>query len=78
MFAPEPGEAYFHSPSYKWKSIVLQHFNKIQSKEMSIEQLVSLLEKEGIQFAQSKSLIRYPVIDCLKYIAKISGANLEL
>lgn len=72
------GEAYFHSPSYKWKSIVLQHFNKIQRKEMSIEQLVSLLEKEGIQFAQSKSLIRYPVIDCLKHIAKISGSNLDL
>ncbi|WP_179863959.1 hypothetical protein [Bacillus pseudomycoides] len=72
------GEGYFQSPSYNWKSIVIQYFNKIQRKEMTVEQLVNLLEKEGVKFSQPKALIHYPVIDCLKYIAKVSKENLEL
>ncbi|MFF1994377.1 hypothetical protein ACFVWC_24575 [Bacillus mycoides] len=31
------GEGYFQSPSYYWKGIVVQHFNRIQRKEMTVE-----------------------------------------
>lgn len=72
------GEGYFQSPSSYWKNIVVQHFNRIQRKEMTVEQLVNFLEKEEIKFSQPKSLIQYPVVECLKYIAKVSGENLEL
>ncbi|MBE7122942.1 hypothetical protein CN931_14485 [Bacillus sp. AFS054943] len=70
------GEGYILSPSHKWKTIVLQNFNKIQRNEMTVEQLVDLLEKEGVEFTQHKSLINFPVLECLNYIAKISGTKI--
>ena len=44
------GESYFQCDSFRWKNIVFKHYNKIKRKEMSIEQLVSIIQKEGIAF----------------------------
>ncbi|MFK4427669.1 hypothetical protein [Bacillus sp. RC51] len=65
------GESYFHGSSYQWKNIVYQNFNKIQQKELK-------MEKEGILFAQHRSLIHYPVIDFIKYIAKVYKETIEI
>lgn len=45
---------------------------------MSIEQLVSIIQKEGIQFTQHPSLIKYPIIDFLHYIAKTCKEYIEI
>jgi len=72
------GESYFHGSSYKWKNIVYQNYNRIQQKELEIEQIISEMEKEGVRFAQHRSLIHYPIIDFVKYIAKIYKEPLEI
>ncbi|MED1384188.1 hypothetical protein [Bacillus mycoides] len=72
------GESYFHGSSYQWKNIVYQNFNKIQQKELKMEQLIFEMEKEGIIFAQHRSLIHYPVIDFIKYIAKVYKKTIEI
>jgi hypothetical protein len=72
------GESYFQCSSYQWKNIVYQNYNKIKQKELKIEQLISKMEKEGILFTQHRSLLHYPVIDFVKYIAKISKETLEI
>ncbi|EJR30472.1 MULTISPECIES: hypothetical protein [Bacillus] len=72
------GESYFHGSSYKWKNIVYQNYNRIQQKELEIEQIISEIEKEGIRFAQHRSLIHYPVIDFVKYIAKVYKETIEI
>ncbi|HDR4464961.1 hypothetical protein ACTFRD_29925 [Bacillus cereus group sp. MYBK249-1] len=72
------GESYFHSSSYQWKNIVYQNYNRIQQKELEVEQLFSKMEKAGVRFMQHRSLIHYPVIDFVKYIAKIYKEPLEI
>ncbi|MEE6146105.1 hypothetical protein V2151_25585 [Bacillus cereus] len=72
------GESYFHGSSYQWKNIVYQNYDRIQQKEMEVEQLISEIEKSGIHFTQHRSLIHYPVIDFVKYIAKIYKEPLEI
>ncbi|MGO4220217.1 hypothetical protein AB4Z03_30770 [Bacillus sp. YAF12_1] len=44
------GESYFHGSSYQWKNIVYQNYDRIQQKEMEVEQLISEIEKSGIHF----------------------------
>jgi hypothetical protein len=72
------GESYFHGSSYQWKNIVYQNYDRIQQKEMEVEQLISKMEKAGVRFTQHRSLIYYPVIDFVKYIAKIYKEPLEI
>ncbi|MGG0459512.1 hypothetical protein [Bacillus mycoides] len=52
------GESYFHGSSYQWKNIVYQNYNRIQQKELEIEQLILKMEKSGIRFTQHR-LRRY-------------------
>ncbi|MDO6632381.1 hypothetical protein [Bacillus thuringiensis] len=42
---PIKGEGYIHGSSYKWKQIVFQHYNKIKRKEITIEELIKILQK---------------------------------
>ncbi|PFJ84696.1 hypothetical protein COJ11_31500 [Bacillus cereus] len=72
------GESYFHGFSYQWKNIVYKNYNRIQQKELEVEQLISKIEKAGTRFTQHRSLIHYPVIDFIKYIAKIYNKPLEI
>ncbi|MGE6755999.1 hypothetical protein ACQKFO_21595 [Rossellomorea sp. NPDC071047] len=72
------GEGYINATSKEWKNIVLKKFNHIQRKEWTIEKLVDHIEAEGITFNQSKSLIVYPVRECLLYISKVAKKPLEL
>ncbi|PEK14680.1 hypothetical protein [Bacillus toyonensis] len=72
------GESYFHGSSYQWKNIVYQNYNRVQQKELKVEQLFSKMEKSEIRFTQHRSLIHYPVIDFVKYIAKIYNEPLEI
>lgn len=72
------GEGFINAAPSIWKKIILLHFNKVSRGEMTVEQLISLLESKGVTFNQSKQLIRFPVIHCLEYIAKISKTKLEL
>lgn len=67
------GEVYIITPGRLWKAIVLKYFNKVQRGELSVKELVKLLEtKYGVKYAQKHNLVRYPIEDCLKYIAKVS------
>lgn len=43
---PIKGEGYIHGSSYKWKQIVFQHYNKIKRKEITIEELIKILQKK--------------------------------
>ncbi|MDR4329271.1 hypothetical protein [Bacillus pseudomycoides] len=72
------GQSYFQCSSFQWKSIVFKHYNKIKRKEMSIEQLILIIQKEGIQFTQHPSLIQYPIIDFLNHIAKTCKETIEI
>lgn len=72
------GESYFYGSSYQWKNIVYQNYNRIQQKELEVEQLISKMEKAGVRFTQNRSLIQYPIIDFVKYIAKIYKDPLEI
>ncbi|KZD30400.1 hypothetical protein B4082_3979 [Bacillus cereus] len=72
------GESYFHGSSYQWKNIVYQNYDRIQQKEMEVEQLISKMEKAGVRFTQHRSLIHYPVIEFVNYIAKIYKDSLEI
>ncbi len=72
------GESYFHGSSYQWKNIVYQNYDRIQQKEVEVEQLISKMEKAGVRFTQHRSLIHYPVIDFVKYIAKIYKEPLKI
>lgn len=72
------GESYFHGSSYQWKNIVYQNYNRIQQKELEVKQVISKMEKAGVRFMQHRSLIYYPVIDFVKYIAKIYKEPLDI
>lgn len=73
-----PGEVFILTKAYIWKPIVLNHFNKIQRGEMTITQLMEVLEKKyGVKYGQKHSLVRYPIEEYLKYIAKIAKTSLD-
>ncbi|PGT62697.1 hypothetical protein COD86_02435 [Bacillus cereus] len=72
------GEGYFQCDSFKWKNIAFRHYNKIKRKEMSVEQLVLAIQKEGIHFTQHPSLMKYPLIDFLIHIAKTCKETIEI
>ncbi|PGC23564.1 hypothetical protein COM11_25135 [Bacillus pseudomycoides] len=72
------GDSFFQCSSYVWKTVVFKNYNKIKRKEMKIEQLILLMQAEGIQFTQHPSLVSYPVIEFIKYIAKICNDTIEI
>ncbi|PRS98583.1 hypothetical protein C6352_30965 [Bacillus thuringiensis] len=72
------GESYFLCPSFKWKNIVFQQYSKIKQQELSIEQLISLLEKKDIPFGQNRTLIQYPIVVFLEHIAKTFGESIHI
>ncbi|PGE94677.1 hypothetical protein COM62_22885 [Bacillus pseudomycoides] len=72
------GESYFQCPPTYWKNIVFKHYNKIKRKELSIEQLILIIQKEGLGFTQHPSLISYPICDFVKYIAKVCKETIEI
>jgi hypothetical protein len=73
------GEVYILTQGRIWKAIVLRYFNKVQRKEMTVMELVQILEtKFAVKYTQKHSLIRYPVEACLKFIAKIANKPLDI
>lgn len=67
------GEAFILTDAITWKGIVLKHFKKIQSGQMTVEELVVQLEtKYGVKYTQKHSLVKYPIEEFLKYIAKVT------
>ncbi|WP_235713342.1 hypothetical protein [Bacillus mycoides] len=72
------GECYFQCSPSHWKNIVFKHYNKIKRKEMNIEQLILIIQKEGIRFTQHPSLMTYPIVDFVKYIAKVCNETIEI
>lgn len=73
------GKVYILTHGHTWKMIVLNHFNKIQKGEMTLMELVQILEsKYSVKYTQKHSLVRYPIEECLQFIAKISNKTLEL
>lgn len=69
------GEAFISSPSRLWKNIVLSHFNRINRGDLSLNQLLLIMKDKGITFTQQDALVKYPVMECLQYIAKISNTD---
>lgn len=45
---------------------------------MNIEQLIFLIQKDGIHFTQHPSLMTYPITDFVKYIAKFCKETIEI
>ncbi|RHW36060.1 hypothetical protein D1B31_18450 [Neobacillus notoginsengisoli] len=73
------GEVYILTPGRVWKSLVIKHFNKVKRGELSLDELVLLLEtKGGVKFAQKHSLVRYPIKECLYFIAKMTKQDIEV
>ncbi|MGN7299553.1 hypothetical protein [Ferdinandcohnia sp. SAFN-114] len=72
------GEAFIISSSHHWKRIVLQNFNRIYRNEIGINELLKVMQEHGVVFAQKDSLVRYPVLECLNFIAKQSNEKLEI
>ncbi|MDC3424233.1 hypothetical protein NC797_06890 [Aquibacillus sp. 3ASR75-11] len=72
------GEAFILSPGWEWKKIVLNYFNRVQQKDLTVEKLLQILKSKGVVFGQKDTLVQYPVIKCLEYIAKISNQEIEL
>ncbi|MCU1808265.1 hypothetical protein NVV31_23115 [Cytobacillus firmus] len=67
------GEVYILTPGRIWKSLVLKYYQKVDKGEISIEQLVLLLEeKGGVKYGQSYKLVRYPIEECWNYIDKLA------
>lgn len=67
------GEVYILTPGRIWKSLLLKYYKKVDKREISIEQLVLLLEeKGGVKYGQSYKLVRYPIEECLNYIDKLA------
>ncbi|MCM3443991.1 MULTISPECIES: hypothetical protein [Metabacillus] len=72
------GEGFINEPSSMWKEIILYNYNKVCRDEISIDQLINMMENKGVTFNQDKSLIRYPVIQCIEYISKLSNTKFTL
>ncbi|MFT9497790.1 MULTISPECIES: hypothetical protein [Bacillota] len=76
---PVQGEVYILTQGRIWKALVLKHFSKVQKGEITILELVEILEKRyAVKYTQKYSLIQYPIEECLKYIAKVANKPLEL
>lgn len=72
------GEVYIQTPGRIWKALVLKNFNRFQSGELGIMELIEYLEtKGGVKFNQKPSLVKYPIEECLQYIAKIANKQLS-
>lgn len=72
------GEAYILTPSSEWKMIVLRYFNYIQQGKINLMELVDKLENDGVQYNQSKELVKYPIKECLLHIAKVANKTIDL
>jgi hypothetical protein len=72
------GEAYILTPPTEWKKSVLRYFNYIQQEKITLMELVDKLEKEGVQYNQSKDLVKYPIKECLLHIAKVANKTIEI
>lgn len=72
------GEGYINGSPIVWKKVVLHHFNQILRNQMTVDELIMKMKNVGITFNQTEKLIRYPVIDCLEYISKLSRVEIEL
>lgn len=67
------GEAFILTEGIIWKSIVLNHFNKVKRGEITVEQLVVILEqKYNVKYTQKHSLVKYPIQEMINYIAKVT------
>lgn len=76
---PVQGEVYILTPGRIWKALVLKYFNKVKRGEVSINELITILEeKGGVKYGQKHSLVRYPIEECLKYISKLSKQDLDI
>lgn len=73
-----PGEGYINGPPIVWKKLVLYHFNKVKRDEITLSELLQKLQQSGVTFNQSDSLVKYPVIKCLEYIAKTSKVESDI
>ncbi|KZE67969.1 hypothetical protein AWM68_17505 [Fictibacillus phosphorivorans] len=70
---PVPGEVYIETSGRIWKELVLRHFNKLERKELTLMELVKWLEtKESVKYSQKYELVKYPIIECIKYISKVT------
>lgn len=72
------GEGFISTPPRVWKGILIKNFNKVQRKEITIYQLLDKLKEEGVVFLQKDSLVKYPVIEYLKHITKVSKKDIDL
>ncbi|MEQ3505446.1 hypothetical protein ABMY47_21685 [Pseudoalteromonas sp. BZP1] len=72
------GEAFISSPSPLWKNIVLSNFNRIHRGDITISQLLIIMKDKDISFTQHDNLVKYPVIECLHFIAKVSNIKFDL
>ncbi|MFS1519507.1 hypothetical protein V1503_24070 [Bacillus sp. SCS-151] len=72
------GEVYISTPSKVWKQIVLNHFNKVYRNELTVDELLTLLQREGVQFNQSLKLVRYPVVECLRFISACCNKDIDI
>lgn len=72
------GEAYISTDSREWKRIVLNHFNRIQRCDITLNQLLNIMKNKGVVFSQHDSLVKYPVKECLEFIAKVSDSTLDI
>lgn len=72
------GEVYIAPPARQWKRLVLKQYNKVEAGEMTLKELCLYLQKNGVVFLQSLSLVQYPVTELLYFIAKVSKRDLTL
>jgi hypothetical protein len=72
------GRSIYPYTKSNWNALVLRYFNKVKRGELSIVELVTLLEtKGGVKYQQKHSLVRYPIEELIHYIAKLSNQNLN-
>lgn len=69
----------FDDPN-SWKKVVLLHFNQIYRKEIGMQELVQILQENGVSSTTfSDTLWKYPIRELLEFIAIISDiVDLEI
>lgn len=73
------GEVFIITRGIIWKTLVLRYFNQVKRGELSIDELVIILEKNrGVKYAQKHSLVRYPILECLHFIAKVTKQTIDI
>lgn len=76
---PVSGEVYILTPGRLWKALVLNNFNKVKRRELTIDELVIYLEtKCGVKYAQKHHLVKYPIRECLLFISKVTKQAIDL